>query len=182
MSLRVLIIYPKLKLWGVHGPTLNDRVPIADTHPIAIRFPPANCMISETCLPTDRSIWWSPTHSIAAPSTRNISMPIWATWRTPVVTILAKLSIWRCDWSWKTACPIGRPPGIYGETIGFSFPGLPSKTGLKQREKKAEQRITTDYLDGALADFSGYIAADELYDGPFCVLSMVDNRNFNRLI
>ena len=62
------------------------------------------------------------------------------------------------------------------------FPGLPSKTGLKPREKKAEQRITTDYLDGALADFSGYLAADELYDGPFCVLSIVDNRNFNRLI
>jgi hypothetical protein len=29
--------------------------------------------------------------------------------------------------------------------------------------------------------FSGYIAADELYDGPFCVLSIVDNRNFRRL-
>jgi hypothetical protein len=53
---------------------------------------------------------------------------------------------------------------------------------LKPREKKAEQRITTDYLDGALVDFSGYIAADELYDGPFCVLSIVDNRNFHRLI
>lgn len=53
---------------------------------------------------------------------------------------------------------------------------------MKQREKKAEQRITADYLDGALAGFSGYIAADELYDGPFCVLSVVDNRNFNRLI
>ena len=45
-----------------------------------------------------------------------------------------------------------------------------------------EQRITTDYLDGALADFSGYIAADELYDGPFCILSIVDNRTFKRLI
>ena len=32
-----------------------------------------------------------------------------------------------------------------------------------------------------LADFSGYIAADELYDGPFCVLSIVDNRTFRRL-
>jgi hypothetical protein len=32
-----------------------------------------------------------------------------------------------------------------------------------------------------LADFSGYIAADELYDGPFCVLSIVDNRTFKRL-
>ena len=33
-----------------------------------------------------------------------------------------------------------------------------------------------------LADFSGYIAADELYDGPFCVLSIVDNRRYRRLI
>ena len=30
-------------------------------------------------------------------------------------------------------------------------------------------------------DFSGFIAADELYDGPFCVLSIVDNRTFKRL-
>ncbi|MCH7752080.1 MAG: transposase [Planctomycetes bacterium] len=32
-----------------------------------------------------------------------------------------------------------------------------------------------------LDDFSGYIAADELYDGPFCVLSIVDNRTFRRI-
>jgi hypothetical protein len=38
-----------------------------------------------------------------------------------------------------------------------------------------------DYLDWALDGFSGYIAADELYDGPFCVLSIVDNRAFKRL-
>jgi Transposase len=37
------------------------------------------------------------------------------------------------------------------------------------------------YLDWALADFSGYIAIDELYDGPFCVLSIVDNRTYKRL-
>ena len=47
--------------------------------------------------------------------------------------------------------------------------------------KKAQRRIPTDYLDWALSDFSGYIAADELYDGPFCVLSIVDNRTFKRL-
>jgi hypothetical protein len=41
--------------------------------------------------------------------------------------------------------------------------------------------MATDYLDWALADFSGYLAADELYDGPFCVLSIVDNRSFKRL-
>jgi Transposase len=43
------------------------------------------------------------------------------------------------------------------------------------------RRIGTDYLDWALSDFSGFIAADELYDGPFCILSIVDNRTFKRL-
>ena len=33
----------------------------------------------------------------------------------------------------------------------------------------------------ALTDFSGYLAIDELYDGPFCVLSIVDNRTFKRI-
>ena len=32
-----------------------------------------------------------------------------------------------------------------------------------------------------MADFSGFLAADELYDGPFCILSIVDNRTFKRL-
>jgi len=37
------------------------------------------------------------------------------------------------------------------------------------------------FLDEALSDFSGYIAADEIYDGPFCILFIVDNRRFRRL-
>jgi Transposase len=37
------------------------------------------------------------------------------------------------------------------------------------------------YLDTALTDFSGYLAIDEAYDGPFCILSVVDNRRPNRL-
>jgi len=53
---------------------------------------------------------------------------------------------------------------------------------LRRRGKKAESRVTTAYLDDALSDFSGYIAADELYDGPFCVLSIVDNHRFKRLL
>lgn len=36
-------------------------------------------------------------------------------------------------------------------------------------------------MDEALANFSGYLAIDELYDGPCCVLSVVDNRRYNRL-
>jgi hypothetical protein len=42
--------------------------------------------------------------------------------------------------------------------------------------------MDTDFLDWALADFSGYVAADELYDGPFCILSAVDNRRYQRIL
>jgi phage tail protein X len=38
-----------------------------------------------------------------------------------------------------------------------------------------------DCLDWALADFAGYVAADALYDGPFCMLSAVANRRYTRL-
>ena len=33
-----------------------------------------------------------------------------------------------------------------------------------------------------MADFYGYVAADELYDGPFCILSAVDNRRYKRIL
>jgi hypothetical protein len=39
-----------------------------------------------------------------------------------------------------------------------------------------------DFLNWALANFSGYVAADELYDGPFCILSAVDNRCYKRIL
>jgi Transposase len=42
--------------------------------------------------------------------------------------------------------------------------------------------MDTDFLDWALADFSGYVAVDELYDGPFCILSAVDNRRYKRIL
>jgi hypothetical protein len=56
-----------------------------------------------------------------------------------------------------------------------------SKTGSRRRGKKGRQQVEQEYLDDALAMFSGYIAIDELYDGPFCVLSIVDNRTYRRL-
>jgi hypothetical protein len=40
----------------------------------------------------------------------------------------------------------------------------------------------TSYLDWGLADFSGDLAVDEVYEGPFCVLSIVDNPTFKRLL
>jgi hypothetical protein len=60
-------------------------------------------------------------------------------------------------------------------------PSPRSRTGSKRRGKKGERRIDGEYLDRALASFSGYLAADEVYDGPFCVLNIVDNRTFQRL-
>jgi Transposase len=38
------------------------------------------------------------------------------------------------------------------------------------------------FLDWALESFSGYVAADELYEGPYCVLSVVDNRCYKRIL
>src|SRR3954449_11421860 len=84
-------------------------------------------------------------------------------------------------WSSRTAYRIARPVGPSGESTASSSPTPRSRTGSRPGGKKAARRITSDYLEWALADFSGYIAADELYDGPFCVLSIVDNRTFKRL-
>jgi hypothetical protein len=62
-----------------------------------------------------------------------------------------------------------------------SFPTPRSRTGSRPGGKKAANRTGTEHLDWALSDFSGFIAADELYDGPFCILSLVDNRTYKRL-
>jgi hypothetical protein len=89
---------------------------------------------------------------------------------------------WPSGWWSRTGYPTGPHPGTCGATTASSFPSPPFRTGWRRGEKRAEHRLTTDYLDRALAGFSGYIAADELYDGPYCVLSIVDNHRFTRLV
>src|SRR5918911_88378 len=79
-------------------------------------------------------------------------------------------------------CPTARRVGTCGATTACSCPLPPSRTGSRLGEKKAQARMDTDFLDWALADFSGYVAADELYDGPFCILSAVDNRRYKRIL
>ena len=81
----------------------------------------------------------------------------------------------------RTACRIAPPVGACGAIIACSSLTPRSRTGSRTGGKKAARRIDADYLDWALSDFSGFIAADELYDGPFCILSIVDNRTFKRL-
>jgi uncharacterized protein YbjT (DUF2867 family) len=38
------------------------------------------------------------------------------------------------------------------------------------------------FLEWALEAFAGYAAVDELYEGPYCVLSAVDNRQYKRVL
>src|SRR5215471_18916806 len=80
------------------------------------------------------------------------------------------------------AGPTGPRVGTSGATTA-SLSLLPrSRTGSRLGGKKAQARMDTDFLDWALADFSGYVAADELYDGPCCMLSAVDNRRYKRIL
>src|SRR5437773_5163387 len=80
------------------------------------------------------------------------------------------------------ACPTAQRVGTCGATTASLSPLRRSRTGLRLGEKKAQARMDTDFLDWALADFSGSVAADELSDGPFCMLSAVDNRCDKRLL
>ena len=41
--------------------------------------------------------------------------------------------------------------------------------------------MAADSLNGALADFPGDLALDEVSDGPFCVWSLVEDRTCKRL-
>src|SRR5215207_10483022 len=80
------------------------------------------------------------------------------------------------------ACPTVPPAGTSrATTVSLSLLRR-SRTGSRRGGKKAQARLDTDFLDWALADFSGYVAADELYDGPFCILSAVDNRCYKRIL
>jgi Transposase len=78
-------------------------------------------------------------------------------------------------------CPTKQPVGTCGATTASSCLTRPSRTGSRSPGKKIRTTLSSTYLDEALADFSGYLAIDEVYDGPFCILSVVDNHRYNRL-
>src|SRR5262249_9097926 len=99
----------------------------------------------------------------------------------PAATTPDGLSTSPSAWWSRTDCRIARPVGASGAITACSSRMPRSRTGSRPGGKKGARRIDTDYLDWALSEFSGFIAADELYDGPFCILSIVDNRSFKRL-
>jgi len=116
-------------------------------------------------------------------SVRNIFRSIQRT--LPLLTPITPTKSWNSPFVSlsRTACLIGRQAGIFGVTIACSFPLPRFKTGSRRRGKKTYSQIETDiYFDWAFENFSGYIAVDEVYDGPFCILVIVDNREYKRLM
>lgn len=120
--------------------------------------------------------------SITARNATSTFIPIYPTLFFLTPSIPYGLSIWPCISSSKMDFPTAKPVGICGETIECGSPEEPCKTGSKPREKKGKDYVNGPYLDEVLREFSGYIAIDEVYDGPFCILVVVDNKNFHRLL
>jgi len=174
-------IYQNLKLFNTVATTNGGSVLSAGAVPIGYVHLDAFSTTWEIPILGVPAILWSHTPSTAVPNAIITSMRIWTIWHCPKATIRTELLRQLCGLSLKMACRIEPHRGIYGETIGYLFRGLRFKIGSKRRGKKAETAIKTEYLDEVLSDFSGYIAADELYDGPFCVLFIVDNHKFRRL-
>lgn len=172
---------PSRRSSGVVGISDGNCVRNANTAPIGTAARSGCCTIWGTWHRAALTTSILRTPSITAPNATSTSTPTCRTWLYRRATTRTVWSPWPSVWWSKTACRTRRPVGTYGETIECSYLSPPSRTGLRPGEKKAEARIDADYLDWALADFSGYIAADELYDGPYCVLSIVDNRTFKRI-
>ena len=72
--------------------------------------------------------------------------------------------------------------GICGVTTGCLCPMPPARTGWRLGGKKAVPPLEPSSLDGAVANFSGSIAAAARSDGPCCGLSIVDNHTCTRLV
>jgi len=177
----VLKIYQNQNLYGA-AETING-VPARCANIVHIGFEPlaAPCTIWETHLPAGHAISFSHIRHTVVRNVTITSTPTCVIWLCPKVIIPTGLFQWRCDWSSRMDYRIDRHHGTCGATTEYLCLGRQFRTGLRRREKKAEVNIKTDYVDKALSEFSGYIAADELYDGPFCVLFIVDNHKFNRL-
>jgi hypothetical protein len=172
-----------------HHSRSNDRAGSADVsvraahgHRIVTDLDSAPCTTSAACGVTVPWISTSRTPNIDANPATFALMPRWMTLPLLGAITPTESSLLQCAWWLRTACPTGWLPGISGAIIEFSSPLLRFRTGSRRREKKITAWVEADYLDWALSDFSGYVAADELYDGPFCVLSVVDSRRQRRLL
>ena len=123
----------------------------------------------------------SPTPNTIVVDATSTSTRPWAILPCPRATTLTGWSAWPSGSSSKMVSHTEPRPGIYGATTVSSSPLPRFRTGLRRGGKRAAANIDGDYLEQVLAKFSGYIAVDEVYDGPFCVLFIVDNHTFQRI-
>jgi Transposase len=149
--------------------------------PTAIGSPAAPFTTWATLSPVGPATSSYSARSTTAAIAASTSTPTPPTWLTPAAITRAGSSTLPFGWSSRTACPIAQPNGPSGAITACSSLTPRSRTGSRPGGKKAARRIDKEHLDWALSDFSGFIAVDELYDGPFCILSIVDNRTFKRL-
>lgn len=177
-----LRIFPRRRSSAGRAIIDDVDVPDAEAGRTGCGRPSGRCTIWATRCPAGRESWRSATRNITALPAATTSTPTCWIWPCPTPTTPSASCTPRSAWWSRTGCPIEPPVGTSGGTTAFSFPSPRFRTGSRRGEKRAAESITHEYLDRVLADFSGYIAADELYDGPYCVLSIVDNRTFQRLL
>ena len=173
--------YPSLALSGTVATGQRGFAHAVATAPVAMAWVVVPSTISVMLGPTTPSIWWSRSPAIAASTVAVASPVIFPIWLCLTASTLVESSNGASVWSPKMVCPTKPPVGNCGVTTESSSPTPPSRTGSRRLGKKKVASLSTIYLDEALADFSGYLAIDEVYDGPFCILSVVDNRRYNRL-
>lgn len=156
-------------------------VPNVTNRRFVIGSTPVGCMMLATWSQDARMKSILLTLNTSVRSVGNIFPLTSPTWHRPAVITPTGLSPSQLGWWSKMAYRIAPPVGHCGATIASSFLLPPSRIGWRRQEKKTNPQAETAYLDWALADFSGYLTADELYDGPFCILSIVDNHTFKRI-
>jgi hypothetical protein len=59
-------------------------------------------------------------------------------------------------------------------------PSATIRNGVEASGGKRVETLSSTYLGAVLVNFSGCLAIDEVYDGPFGILSVVDNRGYHR--
>ncbi|RKY23311.1 MAG: hypothetical protein DRP62_06180 [Planctomycetota bacterium] len=152
-GLHVSKIYQNQNLSGA-AETISG-VPVRFANTVHTGFEPLSvpCMIWETLLPADHVILFSPIRHTAVQNATITSTLTWTIWLYPGAVIHTVLSQWRYDWLSKMDYRIVRHRGIYGETIEYLYRGRQFRIGLKQRGKKSEAAITTDYIDYYLITF-----------------------------
>ena len=146
----------------------SGRAPAVTSLAFATPYSRECCTMLGISSPGGRGRSISRTRSIGVPTAASSSMSIPWTTRCPRPPTPIGSWPWWCDWWWRTAYPIKPPAGTCGGITVCSCPSPPSRTGWWLGEKSGQPNGRS-YLNWALADVSGYLALDELSDGPFCV-------------